>query len=161
MDAAFNVASKIASLGVVSKNDEALIDFTTLTKVPGVESPLHAESLTIQFSLQMASEMNYKEIQLESDHWIVVTEISKGKESFCIWDSIFAYILDLFHCFESCSISYINRTANELAHNLAKVHCELNDSIVGFGGEHYLFHFVIMKFYLHNEVAFKIKKIIN
>ena len=51
VDAAFNVASKIASLGVVSKNDEALIDFTTLTKVPGVESPLHAESLTIQFSL--------------------------------------------------------------------------------------------------------------
>ena len=71
--------------------------------------------------------MNYKEIQLESDHWIVVSEISKGEESFCIWDSIFAYILDLFHCFESCSVSYINRTTNELAHNLAKLQCDLGE----------------------------------
>ena len=49
----------------------------------------------------------------------------RKKLFFCEWASIFQDIHDLSFEFVSCSFGHVNRTLNALAHNLARVHCEV------------------------------------
>ena len=68
VDAAYCTFSRITSLGAVARDEEALIGFSAVTKVEGIESSLQAETLAVFFfGLQMATEMNYEEVKIESD----------------------------------------------------------------------------------------------
>ena len=75
----------------------------------------------------MASEMNYQNVQVENDCRIAVTEILKKQGFYCERAGIFMDILYISLEFESCSFRHISQNANELAHNLAKLHSESDD----------------------------------
>ena len=76
VDASYVLASSIAILGVVVKDKKALVRFSTVTKVEGVVAPLQAEIMAIMFGLQVASEMNYKDILVRCDCWVVIAALS-------------------------------------------------------------------------------------
>ena len=127
IDAAFCSSSREASLGAVARNTEAEVCFSAVTKLQGFESPLQAEIKAIWFGLQVAREMNYKSIQLESDCLLTVLEISKKDDSYYEWDCFISEILDLSLEYESCDFFHISRKANNLAHNIAKSECILGE----------------------------------
>ena len=80
---------------------------------------MQAEIKAIWFDLQVATEMNCRKIQVESDCLLAVSEISKKDESYCEWDCFLSEILDLSLEYESCDFYHISRKANTLAHNIA------------------------------------------
>ena len=77
--------------------------------------------------MQAAKEMNCQKIQVESDCLLAIKEITKKQDTFCEWISILFDILELSADFESCSFYHISRSANVLAHNIAKFQCELGN----------------------------------
>ena len=120
MDAAYCNATKEAKLGVVARNCRLQVCFSTMTKEGNIKSPLQAERKAILFGLQVAREMDYKSIIVETDCLIAVQEISKKQHSLCEWNSIIVDIVELFVDYESCFITHVSRLANALAHNIAK-----------------------------------------
>ena len=66
MDVAYNTTTMVARLGAIARDKKARIGFSTITKAEGIEPSLQAETLVILFGLQMASEMKYQNLQVES-----------------------------------------------------------------------------------------------
>ena len=58
---------------------------------------------------------------------MVVREISKKEDFLFEWNSILMDILDLSLDYEHGVITHVSRRVNGLAHNLAKVQCELGE----------------------------------
>ena len=110
---------------MVAQNKDAEVCLSTVTKIEGIDSPLQAEIKAILFGLQMAKEVDFKNIQMESDCLMAVTKISKNDDSFCEWNNILTDINDISLDYDSCFFSHISRIANALAHNIVKYHCEL------------------------------------
>ena len=114
-------------MGAVTRDSQASVIFSAVSKVAGIDSSLQAEALGILFGLQIGNELNFHNVILESDCLIVVNEIAKKQDSFCVWASILQDIQDLSLEFSSCSFRHVNREVNELAHSIARVHCDIGD----------------------------------
>ena len=127
VDAAFLSDSKKANLGMVVRDSSGTVQVCAVTKVDNIDSALQAELRAILFGLEIAQENLLTPLTVESDSLVAVKEILKGKETFCEWECIIADICDLAREFERCNFCFINRTANECAHNIAKLLCDLGD----------------------------------
>ncbi|XWS52260.1 hypothetical protein CRYUN_Cryun11dG0053300 [Craigia yunnanensis] len=125
LDASYEYASGIASMGAVVRDAEAHVCLAALTRVEGVVSPFQAEIMTILFGLQVTNEQDFQELLVESDRLMAVKEIAQREESLCEWGSLIKDIQERSMDFNLCSFKHINRCANVLAHNLAKVDCEI------------------------------------
>ena len=130
VDAAFCPRNKVASLGMVVRNDTGAIRLCGIKKIGNVESPLQAELMAIAFGLQLAKEHSFTSIIVESDSLLAIHEIEKHHNSFCLWESIISDIVDNSVSFGQCCFKHIRRSANKCAHNVAKLQCELNNSFV-------------------------------
>ena len=73
----------------------------------------------------MAKNMNYTNIQVQSDCMLAVQDLKKTQVSLSEWHSPFLDIMELESEFNLCGFNFINRRANVLADNVAKVKCEL------------------------------------
>ena len=78
----------------------------------------------------MIDEQNVKDLLVESDCLMVVKEIKSKEESLFEWGCFIKDIQKRSLDFNLCSFKYINRCANVLAHNLAKVDCEIGEQKV-------------------------------
>ncbi|XWS46495.1 hypothetical protein CRYUN_Cryun14cG0072100 [Craigia yunnanensis] len=67
VDAAYSRTTGLATLGVVARNEDEEIRFSTVTKIEDMGSSMQVEIKVILFGLQKAKEMNVKKIQLKSD----------------------------------------------------------------------------------------------
>ncbi|XWS63566.1 hypothetical protein CRYUN_Cryun06bG0111000 [Craigia yunnanensis] len=101
VDAAFCNTTRIATLGVVARNEKSEVCYSAVTKSAKTDTPLLAKIKAILFGVQLAKEMNIQKIQLESDCLMAIKEITKKQQSFCEWSSLLFDILDLSTEFES------------------------------------------------------------
>ena len=120
----------IASLGMVVRNDTGAFCLCAIMKIGNVNSPLQAELMAIVFGLQLAKEHSFPSILVESDSLLAIQEIAKHNDSFCQWANIISDIVDMASSYDQCSFKHTRRTANMCAHNVAKLHCELDNSLV-------------------------------
>ena len=127
VDASFNSNLRTSTVGAVARKLAETITFSTVSTIDNIETPLQAELCAILQGLQVARELNYTNIQLESDCLVAVKEINKKESSSSEWGSIIMDILELSSEFKFCGISHVTRKANILAHNLAKYHCDLGN----------------------------------
>ena len=127
VDAAFCITTRSATLGMVARNEKSEVCYSAVTKSEDTDTPLLAEIKAILFGVQMAKEMGIRNIQLESDCLLAITELSKNDDSFCEWNSILMDIEAESLDYDICLFTHVSRIANALAHNIAKYHCELGD----------------------------------
>ena len=127
VDASYNYNSRTSTIGAVARDSDSVVIFSAVSAIEDVEVPLQAEIYAILQGLQVARELNYTNIQIESDCLVAVKEINKKEPSSSEWGSIIMDIMDYFSEFDYCGICHVTRKANILAHNLAKYHCDLGD----------------------------------
>ena len=130
VDAAFCPRSKVASLGMVVRNATGDFILCAVMKTDKVESSLHAELMAVEFGLETVKEISVPFIFVESDSLMAIQEILKNQESFCQWKSIVANIFDMSLNYGFCHFTHIRRSANMCAHILAKLPCNLGDSLI-------------------------------
>ncbi|XWS27613.1 hypothetical protein CRYUN_Cryun26dG0131800 [Craigia yunnanensis] len=123
VDASYVAATGEAGLRMVIRNADAVVCLSAMTKVEGITSSFQAEILTILFGLQVATEKDFMDIRVENDCLVAINEISRRQESLSKWGSYLLVIMDRSLDFASCSFKHIKRSANGLAHNLAKFYC--------------------------------------
>ena len=109
------------------RNSRAEVCLSTIAKTKNIGSPQQAEIKAILVGLQLVKEMNFSNVHVESDSLIAITEISKKNNSFCQWDCLLSNILELSLNFNSCYFSHVSRSSITLAHNIAKVQCQLGE----------------------------------
>ncbi|XVF59440.1 hypothetical protein PTKIN_Ptkin07bG0276100 [Pterospermum kingtungense] len=95
VDAALQVHSSSATVGVVFRDNAGVIQGSAATSLQNICSPLAAELLAILYGLQLAKELDFGEVMVESDCLVAVTEIGKGESSFSEWSSLVKDIVDL------------------------------------------------------------------
>ena len=71
--------------------------------------------------------MKFQNVILKTDYLIAVNEMIKKQDSFYECASIFQDIQYLSLEFVSYSVRHVDRGVNVLAHNIAKVQCEIGD----------------------------------
>ena len=62
---------------------------------------------------------------MESDCLVAIQELLKEKDSYCEWGSYFVDIQDRSLEFNFCHFKHVNKSANGLAHSLAKYSCDV------------------------------------
>ena len=92
-----------------------------MTRVVNIESPLHAKIKTILFDLEVALNNSFLSLMIESDSLLAIQEITKQLETFSVWEGIFSDIIGFSVDCSFCTFTHIRRSANGLAHNLAKL----------------------------------------
>ena len=83
--------------------------------------------MAILFGLQLINEQNVKDLLVENDCLSAVKEIESKKDSMSEWGCFIKDIQERSLDFHLCSFKHINRCANVLAHNLAKVDCDVRE----------------------------------
>ncbi|CAH9075976.1 unnamed protein product [Cuscuta epithymum] len=90
-------------------------------------SPLEAELLGIREVLSWLKEQAWDNVEIESDSSLAVSEIQGGTS----WSSgglLAEDIREISSGFNNLSFSFIRRSANRVAHMLAKAACSMSDS---------------------------------
>ena len=62
---------------------------------------------------------------IESDSLLAIQEITKQLETFSVWEGIFSDIIGFSVDCSFCTSTHIRRSANGLAHNLARLCTEV------------------------------------
>ncbi|XVF29958.1 hypothetical protein REPUB_Repub16aG0015900 [Reevesia pubescens] len=120
VDAAFMGQSKEAKIGIVARDSDCNILFSATIHLYNIASSYMGEVYAILEGLKMARQMHLDSVILESDCQVAVLEFRRSgrslKEGSCLLDE--AKLLAF--SFTSCIVSFVRRSANSLAHNLAK-----------------------------------------
>ena len=122
VDAAFSQVSRVASFGMVIRDSTGKMCLCVVSKEEKIDSPLHVEIKVVLFGLQVAHNCSYQSLTIESDSILDINEISNKQISYCEWDNIISDTDELILEYERCTFKHI-RTANDFAHNIAKIYC--------------------------------------
>ena len=119
-DAAVFADIKVSGFGVVIRNDKGEVMVALSARGPPVTDSEEAEVLAGRKALEFALDSGFSEVVLEGDNVGVMRSIqSKGANN-----SSLGHIYGDIHCLEAgfrvWSVSYVKRTANSVAHSLAK-----------------------------------------
>ncbi|XP_022743944.1 uncharacterized protein LOC111294899 [Durio zibethinus] len=116
VDAVFDCKTLTAGLGMVVREKNGRVVLCAVTNVVNVQRSLHAEMNAVLFGVD-----GFDVVEVETDASIMVTEIDKAGDS--NWegtgitlDVLSAALQYIVYCF-----LHVNRTANTLAHNVAKI----------------------------------------
>ena len=127
VDASFTSSTRTTTVGAVARDSDSAVMFSAVSTIDDIKVSLQSELYPILQGLQVARELNYNDVQIESDCLVAVKEINKNESSDSEWGCIILDIVDLSSEFDFCGISHVTRKVNILTHNLAKYHCELGD----------------------------------
>ena len=119
-DAAVFADIKVSGVGVVIRNDKGEVMAALSARGPPVTDSEEAKVLAGRKALEFALDLGFSEVVLEGDNIGVMRSIqSKGANN-----SSLGHIYGDIHClaagFRVWSVSYVKRTANSVAHSLAK-----------------------------------------
>ncbi|XVF23130.1 hypothetical protein REPUB_Repub13aG0011300 [Reevesia pubescens] len=129
-----DVGSQGASLGIVTRTDEGLVLFSAKVMKFYIGSPLTAEIEAILQGLLLAYEWGLREVILETDCLQAVNEIRRQGRSLIQAGCLVDDIRELSSLFNSCNIVFVRRSANRLAHDLAKSSTDVQAKIIWPGG---------------------------
>ncbi|KAL5804637.1 hypothetical protein ACOSQ3_031437 [Xanthoceras sorbifolium] len=119
-DVAVDARGRRLGFGVVFRDSvgEVLVSYTSL--LPGLFSSDIGEALAILLGLRLAGDMGFPSVCVESDAASVVKQLSSRAPSCSDIGLILDDILSLVGGFADISFSSVRRSANKVAHGLAK-----------------------------------------
>ncbi|KAL8479048.1 hypothetical protein ACS0TY_030809 [Phlomoides rotata] len=110
------------SFGMIFWDNNGSHIYSRTLAMPGVYAPEKGETICLFEALSWIKELDVRNVLVEMDAKVVVNAFNSQDAAFI---SIFGDIIqprkNIFRCFPYCKIGWINRQANELAHNLARV----------------------------------------
>ena len=119
-DAAVFVDIKASGFGVVIWNDKGKVMAALSTKGLPMMDNEEAEVLAGRKALEFALDSGFTEVVLEGDNIGVMRSIQSNRANNSCLGHIYGDIHCLVASFRVWSISYVKRTANSIAHLLAK-----------------------------------------
>ncbi|XVF37873.1 hypothetical protein REPUB_Repub20aG0048500 [Reevesia pubescens] len=81
----------------------------------------------VLFGLQVVEDSNFTHLHVESDSLLIVRELNKQSPSFWEWSCISPDIHSLSASFDLCLFKYVPHAINGLAHDIAKLECEIEE----------------------------------
>ncbi|GKV48920.1 hypothetical protein SLEP1_g55702 [Rubroshorea leprosula] len=121
VDGATSVQSAAFGMGALARNDSGEVLATMACKGQGAAEPEVVEACSLQSSLHWAQSLAFGRIIVESDCATIVSAITS--ETFNMNSSLGLILLDckaLLASFKSCRLQHVRRTANAVAHELAR-----------------------------------------
>ncbi|KAL5735008.1 hypothetical protein ACOSP7_032869 [Xanthoceras sorbifolium] len=107
-------------VGVMIRDSSSLVMAYCAQGIDLYYSPSIAKTLAIQRGLRLAIESNYSHVCIEYDAVVVVNLLINCSQPLYEIGIIIADILHLLNSLEVVSISYVDRDANKVAHELGK-----------------------------------------
>ncbi|XP_042968966.1 uncharacterized protein LOC122301632 [Carya illinoinensis] len=129
-DAALSAAKNRTGIGLVARNHQGSIVSTKKLSLVGVLDPLLTEALGGLHAVVLAKERGWQSIIVEGDSQTVIHSLQKHTER---WDSVGMILQDiriLLAEFDKCTVSFVRRSGNNVAHCLAKESLELVEDVV-------------------------------
>ncbi|XP_039011790.1 uncharacterized protein LOC120140858 [Hibiscus syriacus] len=118
-DGAFDSNRHLASIGVVARDHNGLVQ-RGLAQVSGsCVDPAFDEFFALLASLRLANEKGWLDVQFESESQILVNKITRDSDDISILGIFIQEARVAFQANPRFHISYINRECNHLAHALA------------------------------------------
>ncbi|XWS69079.1 hypothetical protein CRYUN_Cryun04dG0148800 [Craigia yunnanensis] len=130
VDAAFSASSGKARYGMVVRDSTGKICLCAVSKEEDANTVLHAELKAILFGLKIACNNFTETLIVESDSLLAINKIRKQHDTLCEWGSLITDIVDKSLDYGTCYFHHICRSANVLAHNIAKLSCETEDFMI-------------------------------
>ncbi|XP_019197196.1 PREDICTED: uncharacterized protein LOC109191080 [Ipomoea nil] len=124
-DVAVSTLNRSMGFGWVLRNDTG--QFVAAECIPGkgVFTPKEAEAMAIREALSWIKREGITHLQIESDALEIIQSLKQNDEdSSC--DLILLDIKDLLRSIHHVAISYVSRTANVVAHSLAREACSMS-----------------------------------
>ncbi|XP_073153865.1 uncharacterized protein [Henckelia pumila] len=95
--------------------------------IPGIQNPAIAEALGIREALNWLKELDYHHFQIESDAKIVIDALNSSVSDQSSLGLLIEYCKLLIEDFQSCLFYFNRRSANQVAHALARAVGSLSD----------------------------------
>ena len=130
VDAAVFTEINAFGFGVVVRNERAEVMASLAAKSPPVTDGEEAELLACRKALEFAIDAGFMNVVLEGDSLNVMRAISSGKASKSRLGHIYEDIQCLATGFQSFSVSSVKRSANGVAHALARFAKNVEDDVV-------------------------------
>ena len=120
VDGALFEADNTASLGVVIRNEHGQVMASLFKHILLPPTVLEVEALAVRRGLELAVEMGFRNIVLESDSQILITALREGSYSLSSFDHIVQDIKFIASYLSSINYTHVRRQCNALAHSLPR-----------------------------------------
>ena len=120
VDAGFDESSRSGSTGVIIRNHYGEIIRAQALWYEFAADARSMEALALRDGIRLADDLGLDNLEVESDALEVVNLCTAGSFRRADIGAFFQQVQDLRDCFQSCTIRYIPREANEAAHRCAK-----------------------------------------
>ncbi|KAJ9187526.1 hypothetical protein P3X46_002971 [Hevea brasiliensis] len=111
-------------LGVVFRDHSGEVLVSAIKRVYGPWSTAVSEARAILFGLQLAVDLSFQRVIVESDCLHVIQLIRSADCPNNDLGFVLQDCLDLMHLLDDCSWSFVRWSVNSVAHALAKLHLE-------------------------------------
>ncbi|KAK3206532.1 hypothetical protein Dsin_020578 [Dipteronia sinensis] len=121
-DAAFDGVGQVIGIGIVIQDESGnVIMASSSQRIIATYSPQVAEAVAVLRGLQLACDTGLAPVVAETDAAVVAKWISEKTQLYSEVGLVIADILTLVHSMRCCSVDYVPRKANQVAHLLAKM----------------------------------------
>ncbi|KAL8488022.1 hypothetical protein ACS0TY_024339 [Phlomoides rotata] len=122
VDTAFFEDSAEMGFGMVIRDNNGVHFFNHTLAMPGVYAPEEGEAIGLFEALSWIKELDIRNVEIEMDAQVVVSAFnSRDSSSISVFGDIIQACKNVFISYPHCKVGWVNRQANELAHNLARV----------------------------------------
>ncbi|XP_024178222.1 uncharacterized protein LOC112184181 [Rosa chinensis] len=129
VDGAFLPQLPKGGLGKVLRNTSGEVQAAFQTAVQFVSSPMHAELLAIQSGLQLVRVLQFESVCIVSDCLLAVQDINNGSPILTEYGPLIEDIGFILQQLHPIKITYAPRACNKLAHRLASLAYESEQSV--------------------------------
>jgi ribonuclease HI len=125
-DAALDKQKKLMGVGVMIRDHRGDVIATQCSTWQYITDPAVAEAMALRTAAAVRQQLGIMEVILEGDSLEVVQAVKKEEESWTNFGPIVEEVKDMLKGCHSWKISHVKRTANEVAHKMAKMVVSLN-----------------------------------
>ncbi|XP_024190675.1 uncharacterized protein LOC112194687 [Rosa chinensis] len=121
VDGAFLSQLTKGGLGGALRDSRGIVHAAYQIAAPFVSSALHAELLAIKVGLQLLSLHNFQSVCIQSDCLLVVQDINGNSTNHTEYGTLIEDIQFMLQQLQQIHVSYTPRTCNKIAHRLANL----------------------------------------
>ncbi|KAL8534033.1 hypothetical protein ACS0TY_010161 [Phlomoides rotata] len=108
--------------GMVIRDNSGAHFFSRTLAMTSVYAPEECEAIGLFEALSRIKELDIRNVEIEMDAQVVVRAFnSRESSSFSVFGDIIQACKNVFTSYPHCKVGWVNRQANELAHNFARV----------------------------------------
>ncbi|KAK6151805.1 hypothetical protein DH2020_014440 [Rehmannia glutinosa] len=120
VDAAFCQNRKCTGIGMILRNDQGELVVARTMCFPGLYYVREAEAMGVREALSWIYGLGIQQVVVETDAKYVVDGLSSLEKGMTEYDSILQECRVLLHSEPAFSVDFVRRSANKVAHELAK-----------------------------------------